>query len=274
MQGQFLTSALFLFRQCADGLFCYHRNHDELPVPGCEGRAPSSADYCVSIAYLESVPNVATDEEEQVGFDDPDMAAEAEREDGAWEESEVDLVLSSQETLIPSFWNTDDITTSENPSTNAPTDSIVSPAMALASQGPSESLSTEAPTSSSSLQSTGSETTISPSDALTTVSPTSAFSVESTLHETAMPDNSTSDIDNSITQSPSSIGSTAFPWETANLSFSEDRLEDRTFAPTTSPSALMELSFQGNDGIFETFPLDECEGDCDSNSDVSGLLLT
>jgi hypothetical protein len=65
---------------CGDGLFCYHRNHDESPVPGCVGVAPPSADFCVRARYYTSehvweIP----------GPEDYDAYDEAQAEDEAWQ---------------------------------------------------------------------------------------------------------------------------------------------------------------------------------------------
>lgn len=68
-------------QDCAEGLFCFHRNGNGMPVPGCAGSAPSVADFCVDIKYM------ITEDFDAYTEDDADAETEMEKEDEAWEEA-------------------------------------------------------------------------------------------------------------------------------------------------------------------------------------------
>jgi len=224
-----------------------------MPVPGCNGddiRILFSADFCVDMKYMITAQNLGA------GYDhDAEAEEEAATEEEGWEESgfneELSTLLSAWEVATGSPSNETSLPPAAN-STGAPTDTMLPTTMvpssimaALDADAAvlSESETTGAPSLASTNDSASiadyySETTAAPSLASTNDSASIADYYSSTMA-------ATSDIPlGQNTTSPSDT-------------FSDDYYSITTSAPT---EPMPHLRMVGNDGIYDTYPLYQCQG--------------
>ncbi|CAB9505702.1 expressed unknown protein [Seminavis robusta] len=234
---------------CAPGLLCYQRNSNEMPVPGCEGRAPTSADFCIRAQYVEAhyvweIP----------GYDDHDALAEgeAETEDAAWDAaiaSTPEPSLSST-TQVSNDTLFDVITNStEAPTTSWTSDSVVLEAIAAETNLPSSPVATTSAPSTSgpsieegtlvpTFASTRNETTMAPSMS-STASPTESLATtpapSPTANTTATSTNETYLGTTNLTNSATDINGTT-DTNTSALESTE------TSTPTTSNNTIVDVN--------------------------------
>lgn len=291
---------------CAEGLFCYHRNGNEMPVPGCTGSVPAFADFCVDKKFRLDAENDAEVE--------TDAEAEMEKEDEAWEE-EVALVRPpvTSPTPVPS----------QAPSESAYNDTILAAVGIL-----TDELFTSAPTgvgstaSSQQLTLESSSSTSELSEAKT-ISPSTETTMDSTLFSSTKTTNEVDTLDTPTVSPTTEDSSTIVPNEGASktvlpndealetispsapvteeasdttspsFDLSSSVVENAKLNPTDEPSTtenpppevsttispsnsseeMPYIRMVGNDGIFDSYPLAECEGDCDVTEDCIGSDL-
>ena len=198
-------------QDCAEGLFCFQRNSNEMPVPGCMGSAPSVADFCIDMKYMMINGNTEVAIEE-----DADAEAEMEFEEEAWEEETADA---------PS-------------PTASPTRETILAAVGATPAGTSIPAETMAPTASASAEDTQRMTvgsTSVPSDSSDTASLEPSF--ESTIDLTLSTNATVVESGMAATFEPSEFATaTESPSADASVASANDTIIESTLAATVDPS--------------------------------------
>eukprot|EP00978_Attheya_sp_CCMP212_P017401 scaffold46253_cov54-Attheya_sp.AAC.4 len=221
---------------CATGLICFLREELET-VPGCEGEGVVGMDYCVEATATAEAPTIEATDTATTAPTAPTTTTAETSTSGPVGSNSMGPTTSEPES--PSTTNTTSPTAAPTTTTTAP---VVSMAPTTTTTAPVVSTAPTTTTTTAPVVSTG---------------PTMSGTESPTPAGTASPVTATVD--------------TGVPTEEV-LTTTPPTVEVETSNPTSGPTDLPILALVGDDGG-DSMNLNECEGDCDDDSECAGDLI-